>query len=104
MRKVSLMNRRLFLLLTVTALAMRGQCQLVMPPALKAGDTIAVISPSSAPDSMTVAKGCAALREWGYVPVVATFPPASVQSHGQTPEARRSDRTRTALKAESTEG
>mgnify|MGYP002624643956 FL=1 len=64
------MNRRLFLLLTVTALAMRGQCQLVMPPALKAGDTIAVISPSSAPDSMTVAKGCAALREWGYVPVV----------------------------------
>lgn len=41
-----------------------------MPPALKAGDTIAIVSPSSRPDSVTVAKGCATLREWGYVPVV----------------------------------
>lgn len=41
-----------------------------MPMTLKTGDTIAVISPSSVPDSATVAKGCATLRSWGYVPVV----------------------------------
>jgi muramoyltetrapeptide carboxypeptidase len=51
-----------------------------MPSALKAGDTIAVISPSSTPDSITVAKGCAALREWGYVPVVG--PHALNDYHG----------------------
>ena len=62
------------------ALALRGQCQVVMPQVLKAGDTIAVVSPSSAPDSMTVAKGCMALREWGYVPIVA--PHALKEYHG----------------------
>ena len=74
------MRRRLFLLLMMTALALNGLCQIVMPPALKAGDTIAVISPSSSPDSMTVVKGCAALREWGYVPVVG--PNALKDYHG----------------------
>jgi muramoyltetrapeptide carboxypeptidase len=47
-----------------------AQQRLVMPVALKAGDTIAIVSPSSTPDSMTVVKGCQTLREWGYVPVV----------------------------------
>ena len=51
-----------------------------MPPALKAGDTIAIVSPSSRPDSATVAKGCATLREWGYVPVVG--PHALHDYHG----------------------
>ena len=74
------MNRRLFLLQIVVVLAIQGQCQMVMPPALKAGDTIAVISPSSSPDSMTVVKGCAALREWGYVSVVG--PHALKDYHG----------------------
>lgn len=74
------MNRRLFLLQIVVVLAIQGLCQMVMPPALKAGDTIAVISPSSSPDSMTVVKGCAALREWGYVPVVG--PHALKDYHG----------------------
>ena len=53
-----------------TALPMAAQQPMVMPPFLKAGDTIAVVSPSSSPESAMVAKGCAALREWGYVPVV----------------------------------
>ena len=53
---------------------------MMMPPALKAGDTIAVISPSSSPDSITVAKGCAVLREWGYVPIVG--PNALKDYHG----------------------
>ena len=62
------------------ALALKSQCQVVMPQVLKAGDTIAVVSPSSAPDSMTVVKGCMALREWGYVPIVA--PHALKEYHG----------------------
>ena len=64
----------------VLVLVLKGQCQMMMPPALKAGDTIAVISPSSSPDSITVAKGCAALREWGYVPIVG--PNALKDYHG----------------------
>ena len=62
-----------------------AQQRIVMPPRLKAGDTIAVISPSSSPDSLTVAKGCAALREWGFVPVVG--PHALDDYHGFAGEA-----------------
>ena len=66
-------DSRLFWLLTVvismTTTIARAQV-LVMPAALKAGDTIAIVSPSSTPDSITVVKGCKTLREWGYVPVV----------------------------------
>ena len=72
--------KRPLLLYIIMALALRGQCQVVMPQVLKAGDTIAVVSPSSAPDSMTVVKGCMALREWGYVPIVA--PHALKEYHG----------------------
>ena len=74
------MKRRLFLLSVAMVLVLQGWCQMVMPPALKAGDTIAIVSPSSAPDSMTVVKGCAALREWGYIPVVG--PNALKDYHG----------------------
>lgn len=72
--------KRPLLLYIIMALALKSQCQVVMPQVLKAGDTIAVVSPSSAPDSMTVAKGCMALREWGYVPIVA--PHALKEYHG----------------------
>ena len=74
------MKRRLFLLSVAMVLVLQGWCQMVMPPALKAGDTIAIVSPSSAPDSMTVVKGCSALREWGYIPVVG--PNALKDYHG----------------------
>lgn len=62
-----------------------AQVKMVMPPCLKEGDTIAVISPSSSPDSLTVEKGCAALREWGFVPVVG--PHALDDYHGFAGEA-----------------
>lgn len=74
------MKSRWFLLLMFMSLTIQVQCQIVMPSALKTGDTIAVISPSSSPDSMTVAKGCTALREWGYIPVVG--PHALCDYHG----------------------
>ena len=62
-----------------------AQQRIVMPPSLKVGDTIAVISPSSSPESVTVAKGCAALCEWGFVPVVG--PHALDDYHGFAGEA-----------------
>lgn len=71
---------RCVLLWLLTAVVLGAEAQLVMPAALKAGDTIAIVSPSSVPDSMTVAKGCQTLREWGYVPVVA--PHALCDYHG----------------------
>ena len=65
--------------------AAEAQQRIVMPPSLKVGDTIAVVSPSSSPDSVTVAKGCAALCEWGFVPVVG--PHALDDYHGFAGEA-----------------
>ena len=68
-----------------------AQQYFIMPAALKAGDTIAIVSPSSTPDSLTVAKGCETLLEWGYVPVVG--PHAQNYWHGfaGTADERTSD-------------
>ena len=78
-------------LLSACSLIVVAQRQITMPPSLKYGDTIAVISPSSAPDETTVEKGCVALREWGYVPVVGKN--ALHQYHGfaGTADERTSD-------------
>ena len=57
----------LLLLLMPQARHAMAQQRLVMPAALKAGDTIAIVSPSSTLDTLTVAKGCETLREWGYI-------------------------------------
>lgn len=62
-----------------------------MPPFLKAGDTIAVISPSSTPDSLTVAKGCDALRAWGFVPLVGTHALDNYHNFAGKADERASD-------------
>ena len=62
-----------------------------MPTPLKTGDTIAVISPSSVPDSATVAKGCATLRSWGYVPVVGAHALSSYHGFAGTADERATD-------------
>ena len=74
--------RRQFACVVLAAMSLSTTAQqpIVMPRPLQAGDTIAIVSPSSAPDSATVAKGCAALRDWGYVPVVG--PHALNRYHG----------------------
>lgn len=69
----------------VTAIATWGssamaQQPLAMPPFLSMGDTIAVVSPSSTPDTATVEKGCQTLRLWGYHTVVGSH--ALSQCHG----------------------
>ena len=84
--------KRLFVLPTLLCLlAASAQRQMVMPPFLKAGDRIAIISPSSSPDTLTVERGCQTLREWGYVPVVG--PNALNYYHGfaGTADERTSD-------------
>ena len=63
----------------------------MMPAALKAGDTIAIVSPSSTPDSMTVVKGCQTLGEWGYVPVVGPHVLNSYHGFAGTADERAAD-------------
>lgn len=78
-------------LLTVTGLGAEAQDRLVMPAALKIGDTIAIISPSSTPDSMTIVKGCQTLREWGYVPVVGPHALSNYHGFAGTSDERAAD-------------
>ena len=88
------MVRRLALLLWLLAvMGIDGKAEQrpVTPPVLKAGDTIAVVSPSSVPDSMTVAKGCQTLREWGYVPVVGPHALSDYHGFAGTADERAAD-------------
>ena len=78
-------------LLTTASLCVEAQQKSVMPTPLKTGDTIAVISPSSVPDSATVAKGCATLRSWGYVPVVGAHALSSYHDFAGTADERATD-------------
>lgn len=78
-------------LLTTATLYVEAQQRSVMPTPLKTGDTIAVISPSSVPDSATVAKGCATLRSWGYVPVVGAHALSSYHGFAGTADERTAD-------------
>ena len=83
--------RWLLWLLAVVALGADAQQRLIMPAALKAGDTIAIVSPSSMPDSLTVAKGCETLREWGYIPVVGPHVLSSWHGFAGTADERAAD-------------
>jgi muramoyltetrapeptide carboxypeptidase len=78
-------------LLTTASLCVEAQQRSVMPTPLKTGDTIAVNSPSSVPDSATVAKGCATLRSWGYVPVVGAHALSSYHGFAGTADERAAD-------------
>ena len=83
--------RWLLWLLAVVALGADAQQRLVMPAVLKAGDTIAIVSPSSTPDSLTVAKGCETLREWGYIPVVGPHALSNWHGFAGTADERAAD-------------
>ena len=65
--------------------------KLIMPASLTQGDTIAIVSPSSTPDSMTVVKGCQTLREWGDVPVVGPHVLNSWHGFAGTADERAAD-------------
>jgi muramoyltetrapeptide carboxypeptidase len=78
-------------LLIVQSQSVEAQQPIIMPASLKAGDTIAIVSPSSKPDSMTVVKGCETLREWGYVPVVGPHSLSNYHGFAGTVDERVSD-------------
>ena len=83
--------RYILLWLMFMALLPASAQQLVMPAALRPGDTIAIVSPSSTPDTLTVEKGCQTLREWGYVPVVAPHALNSWHGFAGTADERAAD-------------
>ena len=86
------MRRNAFIVLFLcVAEALFAQQEIIMPPFLKAGDTIAVISPSSTPDSLTVAKGCDALKAWGFVPIVGTHALDNYHNFAGKADERASD-------------
>lgn len=90
--KASVLPLRYILLwLMFMALLPANAQQLVMPAALRPGDTIAIVSPSSTPDTLTVEKGCQTLREWGYVPVVAPHALNSWHGFAGTADERAAD-------------
>jgi muramoyltetrapeptide carboxypeptidase len=68
-----------------------AQHAVIMPYFLKPGDTIAIVSPSSAPDANTIEKGCTTLREWGYTPVVAAHALNNYHGFAGTADERASD-------------
>jgi len=72
---------------TVTLLAQR----LAMPPALRPGDRVAVVSPSSSPSDKTVEAGCEVLRQWGYVPVVGRHALNECHGFAGTADERAAD-------------
>ena len=81
----------IWLLTTFIGLYTVAQQRFVMPSPLKVGDTIAIVSPSSTPDSITVVKGCQTLREWGYVPVVGPHVLDNYHSFAGTADERAAD-------------
>lgn len=79
------------LLLMVVAVTGRAQHTMTMPVFLKAGDSIAVISPCSSPEEKTVERGCDILRQWGYVPVVGRHAVDEYHGFAGTADHRAAD-------------
>ena len=88
------MRRRLYLIaltMWITMTAVAGGKSLIMPPALKAGDKIAIISPASTPGSDNPEKAAATLRAWGFEPVIGPHALAKCHSYAGTIEERCAD-------------
>lgn len=63
----------------------------VAPPFLKPGDSIAVLTPSSAVKPEYISAGMRVLRQWGYVPVLGPNARAEWRTFAGTHEQRRDD-------------
>ena len=90
MKRITLISI-LTLLCTMSALAGCGNHSLVMPPSLKPGDKVAIISPASKPGDDKPAKAAATLREWGFVPVTGQHVLDRKHSYAGTVEDRAAD-------------
>lgn len=84
--------RKSLILFILWGMGMMGLAQRsIMPASLRQGDTIAIVSPSSTPDSVTIERGCQTLRDWGYVPVVGPHALNSYHGFAGTAEERSAD-------------
>ena len=64
---------------------------IVMPPSLKAGDKIAIISPASTPGEQNPELAAATLRAWGFEPVIGPHALAKHHMYAGTIEERCAD-------------
>ena len=64
---------------------------LVMPPALKPGDKVAIISPASTPGTDNPEKAAATLRAWGFEPVIGPHALTRCHMYAGTIEERCAD-------------
>ena len=85
------MKRIILAAMAVVAMMTIQAKDLVMPPFLKVGDTIAVLSLSSTPKPGVVEGGVAALRQWGFNVVVGEHAQDEWRTFAGTPEQRRDD-------------
>lgn len=86
MKKIILLTTLLLL-----AAALPARKALRIPRFLKPGDKVAIISPSSCPDSAVIDTGAATLRRWGFEPVVGRHVLDNYRTYAGTLEARKSD-------------
>ncbi len=101
MMKKILILTSLCLCLAMTAIAqgkaprgLHGQQlakSIVMPPALKAGDKVAIISPASTPGDSNPEKAAATLRAWGFEPVIGQHALARYHTYAGTIDERCAD-------------
>ena len=88
------MKRILFLsmlVMGITMTAIAGGKTPKMPPALKAGDKIAIISPASTPGDKNPELAAATLRAWGFVPVIGPHALTRHHSYAGTIDERCAD-------------
>lgn len=85
------MKKLLALCLFLIPIFSFGKNHFVRPDFLKAGDTVAIISPSSCPDSIVIDSGVAVLKKWGFVPLVGKNALANYRTYAGTIEQRKED-------------
>ena len=88
------MKRFLFMIslaVCATLTVMASDQTLLMPPALKAGDKIAIISPASPPQDNNPELAAATLRAWGFVPVIGKYVLNRHHTYAGTIEERCAD-------------
>ena len=76
--------------MTATAILAAGRTP-KMPPALKAGDKVAIISPASTPNDSNPDLAAATLRQWGFVPVIGQHALATCHAYAGTVDQRCAD-------------
>ena len=83
----------LLLLLAIVAVSLSQARGLRVPPFLKPGDKVAIISPAGPAPQSIIDNGVKALTRWGYEPVVGPSADKRWHKYGGTIKQRRADLT-----------